>query len=97
MSRPLQLSPDRLFPSDPAQRDIARRLHERGVLEKYGVELIGASIEVLADPAARRAGRPWHAGPRPSKLVTPPCARPAPPFSLENRPWICSRIRCRSS
>jgi glucuronate isomerase len=28
MSRPLQLSPDRLFPSDPAQRDIARRLYK---------------------------------------------------------------------
>ena len=27
MPRPLQLSPDRLFPSDPAQRDIARRLY----------------------------------------------------------------------
>ena len=27
MSRPLQLSPDRLFPSDPGQRDIARRLY----------------------------------------------------------------------
>ena len=27
MSRPLLLSPDRLFPSDPAQRDIARRLY----------------------------------------------------------------------
>ncbi|MCA0208942.1 MAG: glucuronate isomerase [Proteobacteria bacterium] len=28
MPRPLQLSPDRLFPSDPAQRDIARRLYK---------------------------------------------------------------------
>ena len=28
MSRPLQLSPDRLFPSDPVQRDIARRLYK---------------------------------------------------------------------
>ncbi|SEH16464.1 glucuronate isomerase [Sphingopyxis sp. YR583] len=28
MSRPLVLSPDRLFPSDPAQRDIARRLYK---------------------------------------------------------------------
>ncbi len=28
MSRPLLLSPDRLFPSDPAQRDIARRLYK---------------------------------------------------------------------
>lgn len=27
MTRPLRLSPDRLFPSDPAQRDIARRLY----------------------------------------------------------------------
>lgn len=27
MPRPLLLSPDRLFPSDPAQRDIARRLY----------------------------------------------------------------------
>lgn len=27
MTRPLVLHPDRLFPSDPAQRDIARRLH----------------------------------------------------------------------
>ena len=27
MPRPLHLSPDRLFPSDPAQRDIARRLY----------------------------------------------------------------------
>ncbi|MDK2760174.1 MAG: glucuronate isomerase [Sphingopyxis sp.] len=27
MPRPLQLSPDRLFPSEPAQRDIARRLY----------------------------------------------------------------------
>jgi glucuronate isomerase len=27
MPRPLQLSPDRLFPSDPVQRDIARRLY----------------------------------------------------------------------
>lgn len=27
MSRPLLLSPDRLFPSDPVQRDIARRLY----------------------------------------------------------------------
>ena len=28
MPRPLYLSPDRLFPSDPAQRDIARRLYK---------------------------------------------------------------------
>ena len=28
MPRPLLLSPDRLFPSDPAQRDIARRLYK---------------------------------------------------------------------
>lgn len=28
MPRPLALSPDRLFPSDPAQRDIARRLYK---------------------------------------------------------------------
>lgn len=28
MPRPLQLSPDRLFPSDPVQRDIARRLYK---------------------------------------------------------------------
>ena len=28
MPRPLRLSPDRLFPSDPAQRDIARRLYK---------------------------------------------------------------------
>lgn len=28
MPRPLLLSPDRLFPSDPAQRDIARRLYQ---------------------------------------------------------------------
>jgi len=28
MPRPLALSPDRLFPSDPAQRDIARRLYQ---------------------------------------------------------------------
>ncbi|WP_338427240.1 glucuronate isomerase [Sphingopyxis kveilinensis] len=28
MPRPLHLSPDRLFPSDPAQRDIARRLYK---------------------------------------------------------------------
>jgi len=27
MTRPLRLSPDRLFPSDPVQRDIARRLY----------------------------------------------------------------------
>ena len=32
MPRPLVLSPDRLFPSDPAQRDIARRLY-RGVAD----------------------------------------------------------------
>ena len=29
MPRPLLLSPDRLFPSDPAQRDIARRLYKQ--------------------------------------------------------------------
>jgi glucuronate isomerase len=29
MPRPLVLSPDRLFPSDPAQRDIARRLYRQ--------------------------------------------------------------------
>ena len=27
MTRPLALNPDRLFPSDPGQRDIARRLY----------------------------------------------------------------------
>jgi glucuronate isomerase len=49
MTRPLILHPDRLFPSDPAQRDIARRLYE----DVAGLPII--SPHGLTDPA-------WFAG-----------------------------------
>jgi glucuronate isomerase len=49
MTRPLILHPDRLFPSDPAQRDIARRLYE----EVAGLPII--SPHGHTDPA-------WFAG-----------------------------------
>src|SRR3546814_17136469 len=49
MPRPLQLSPDRLFPSDPAQRDIARRLYK----EVAGLPIV--SPHGHTDPA-------WFAG-----------------------------------
>ena len=49
MPRPLALSPDRLFPSDPAQRDIARRLYK----EVAGLPII--SPHGHTDPA-------WFAG-----------------------------------
>ena len=49
MTRPLTLHPDRLFPSDPAQRDIARRLYE----EVAGLPIV--SPHGHTDPA-------WFAG-----------------------------------
>ncbi|AJA10766.1 Uronate isomerase [Sphingopyxis fribergensis] len=49
MPRPLHLSPDRLFPSDPAQRDIARRLYK----EVAGLPIV--SPHGHTDPA-------WFAG-----------------------------------
>ena len=52
MPRPLYLSPDRLFPSDPAQRDIARRLYR----EVAGLPIV--SPHGHTDPA-------WFAGDAP--------------------------------
>ncbi|WP_200961045.1 glucuronate isomerase, partial [Sphingopyxis sp. Root214] len=49
MPRPLALSPDRLFPSDPAQREIARRLYK----EVAGLPIV--SPHGHTDPA-------WFAG-----------------------------------
>jgi glucuronate isomerase len=49
MTRPLTLHPDRLFPSDPAQRDIARRLYK----EVAGLPIV--SPHGHTDPA-------WFAG-----------------------------------
>ncbi|WP_188236567.1 glucuronate isomerase [Sphingopyxis sp. LK2115] len=49
MAHPLHLSPDRLFPSDPAQRDIARRLYK----EVAGLPIV--SPHGHTDPA-------WFAG-----------------------------------
>lgn len=52
MTRPLTLHPDRLFPSDPAQRDIARRLYQ----EVAGLPIV--SPHGHTDPA-------WFAGDAP--------------------------------
>ena len=54
MSRPLELHPDRLFPSDPAQRGIARALYQ----SVAGLPIV--SPHGHTDPRWFASDAPWH-------------------------------------